>query len=245
VIGLARAAAAFFLPSVCLACGGGAGGRAPDLLAGGVCGDCWRALPPPGPGRCFRCDEALAASPAPELCGRCLIAPPAFASLRAAAPYAGSARAILQAFKFRGADYLGPRMAERMLERLADPGVDEVAAVPATRRARRARGYHPAALLARAVAAGLGVPFVPTRLAKVRDTEVQSGLPANRRAANVRGAFAVRAAPARRVLLVDDVATSGATARECARRLAEAGSRCIFVWCFARASRQDLAGGAS
>jgi ComF family protein len=241
VIGLARAAAAFFLPSACLACGGAEERRTPDLMSGGVCSVCWETLPVRGPSRCLRCDETLTASPAPELCGKCLIDPPAFESLRAAAPYAGSARAILHAFKFRGADYLGPRMADRMLERLQDAGVDEVAAVPATWRARRVRGFHPASVLGRAVAARLEVPWASSLLLKTRETEVQSGLAAARRAANVRGAFAVARRPAGRILLVDDVATSGATARECARRLAEAGARCIFVWCFARASRQDLA----
>jgi predicted amidophosphoribosyltransferase len=57
----------------------------------------------------------------------------------------------------------------------------------------------------------------------------------------VRRAFRVEGRPAGRVLLVDDVATSGATARECARRLVQAGARSVTVWCFARASRADMA----
>jgi predicted amidophosphoribosyltransferase len=247
VIELARAAGAFFLPSVCLACRGTAtGGRGmPALLSGGVCEACWDSLPEPAPDRCPRCDEALAAAPAPELCGRCQVDPPAFDRLAAASPYIGSARAILRAFKFRGADYLGPRLAARMLERLPAPAVDEITAVPSTGRARRARGYHPAAALARTLSARLGVPFAPSRLIKVRDTEVQSRLPAARRRANVRGAFRVSGRPRQRVLLVDDVATSCATARECSRRLSEAGARSILVWCFARASRGDLPEGAA
>ena len=56
----------------------------------------------------------------------------------------------------------------------------------------------------------------------------------------MRGAFAVRGTPGRRVLLVDDVATSAATARECARRLARSGASAVTVWCFARASRTDI-----
>jgi len=56
----------------------------------------------------------------------------------------------------------------------------------------------------------------------------------------VRGAFRAAGRPAERVLLVDDVATSGATARECSRRLIGAGARAVNVWCFARASRADL-----
>lgn len=235
--GLARAAARFLLPSVCLSCRRGA---VEELFRGGVCRSCWESLPPPDPERCGRCDETLPGAPFGALCGRCLLDPPAFGSLRAAAPYRGPARRILLAFKFEGADFLGARMAEAMARRLEPPEALEIAAVPATRRARRTRGYHPAAVLAAALADRLGLPFAADRLVKVRDTEIQSRVPAARRAANVRRAFAVRGAPARRVLLVDDVATSGATARECAALLDGAGARTIAVWCFARASRADL-----
>ena len=173
------------------------------------------------------------------MCGRCLLDPPVFERLEGAAPYGGSARPILLAFKFEGADFLGARMAEVMTRRLAAPDVLEVAAVPATPRARRERGYHPAAVLAAEVARRLGRPFAPGRLRKVRETEKQSRVPAAGRAANVRRAFAVEGAAPRQVLLVDDVVTSGATARECAGRLAAAGAESVTVWCFARASRAD------
>ncbi len=127
-----------------------------------------------------------------------------------------------------------------MTARLEPPGpVGEVTAVPSTRRARRA-GDHAAELLGAAVAARLGAPFAPRRLEKARETERQSGLPLLRREANVRGAFRARAGCPDTVLLVDDVATSGATARECARRLRRAGARTVIVWCFARASRDDV-----
>ena len=225
------------LPSVCLACRRDA---VQELLRGGVCAACWRDLPGRESARCGRCDEALPGAPAGMLCGRCLIDPPAFDRLEAAAPYRGPARQILLAFKFQGADFLGPRIAEVMAGRLVPPDVEEIAAVPATPRARRARGYHPAAVLAAGLSELLRVPFAAERLAKVRETEIQSRIGAAGRAANVRRAFAVRGKPGASVLLVDDVATSGATARECAARLAAAGARSIVVWCFARASRSDL-----
>jgi predicted amidophosphoribosyltransferase len=116
---------------------------------------------------------------------------------------------------------------------------DEAAAVPATARARL-RGDHAADLLAAAVAKNLGIQFSQRRLVKVRSTDRQSGLPLARRAQNIRGAFRPHAGAPRRVLLVDDVATSGATARECARLLLKAGAREVDVWCFARASRDDM-----
>jgi ComF family protein len=235
---LARAAARFVLPTDCLAC---RLRRVDRFLEGGVCEACWGALPPLAPARCPRCDETLegAAGPA-TLCGRCLLDPPPFETMRAAAPYVGSAREILRAFKFGGADYLAARLSGIMRERLAASDADEIVAVPATRRSRRARGYHPAEALAEAVSAALGIAFARRRLVKRRETEVQSRLPLARRPANVRGAFRVAGRPASRVLLIDDVATSGATARECARRLVDAGARSVTVWCFARASRADL-----
>jgi ComF family protein len=164
--------------------------------------------------------------------------------MRAAAPYRGSARSVLLAFKFRGADYLGPRLAEVMLARLGAEAPlyasDEVVAVPSTRRALRRRGYHPAEVLAEAVARRLDVRFARRRLRKVRETARQSGLALERRRANVRGAFRAAGSPARRILLVDDVATSGWTARECAAVLTAAGAKEVDVWCFARASRDDV-----
>ena len=234
---LARRAASFLFPSRCLACDAGFVER---LWQGGVCDACWSAIPPLAAARCARCDEALPGAEADARCGRCLLDPPAFDALRAAAPYAGSARRILLAFKFRGADYLAERLAGAMTARLPSPDADEIVAVPATARRRRERGYHPAALLAAAVARRLDRPHRSARLRKVRETERQSLVPAARRTANVRRAFAVEGTPASRVLLVDDVATSGATARECAARLRAAGAERVVVWCFARASRTDV-----
>lgn len=232
----AALAARFLFPSRCLAC------RRHDveeIWRGGVCAACWNGLEQLAPRRCAVCDEPVedeAASP----CGRCRIRPPAFESLRAAAPYRGTARQILLAFKFRGADYLARHLAARMCERLPAPeGIAEVACVPAAGRWRS--GDHAAELLAAAVAARLGRPFASRRLVKTRATERQSRLALSARAGNVRGAFRVRTPCPEDVLLVDDVATSGATARECARRLVRAGARRVLVWCFARASREEAA----
>ncbi|MGH9318155.1 MAG: ComF family protein [Thermoanaerobaculia bacterium] len=235
MIGIARALAGFLLPSGCLAC---RDNRVESFWEGGVCAPCWQSLPEPEEERCQHCDEPLAAAEA-TVCGRCLLDPPAFRSLRAAAPYRGSARDILIAFKFRRADYLAPHLAQVMARRLElrEP-VRELIPVPATARARR-WSDHAAELLAAALAARLRVPCTPHRLEKVRETDRQSGLPASRRAANVRRAFRARGSCPPAVLLVDDVATSSATVRECARVLRAAGAKTVDVWCFARASRDD------
>ena len=228
--------ARFLFPSRCLACGQR---RVEGLFAGGVCVGCWDDVELPPPHRCASCDEPLPDETAP-VCGRCLLAPPAFSALRAAAPYRGAARQILLAFKFRGADYLSRHLADLMVRRLALPEPPAaVTAVPATSRARRGSD-HAAELLASAVAERLRVSFVPGLIEKVRETERQSRLPLSRREKNVRGAFQARRACRGTILLVDDVTTSGATARECARRLRGAGADTVLVWCFARAWHGDV-----
>src|SRR6202011_916733 len=115
---IAGAAARFLFPSPCIACEKGSLDR---ILEGGVCANCWSRLPKLAPARC----------------GRCILDPPSFASLRGVAPYRGSAREILLAFKFRGADYLAPRLARLMKERLPpEEAPQEVTAVPPTARSR-------------------------------------------------------------------------------------------------------------
>jgi len=231
---LARGTGRGLFPSRCLSCAE----AEPEWFHGGVCAECWaRATTRSGPW-CARCAERVP-WPEPGLCGRCLLDPPEFRALSAVAAYRGAARDVLLAFKFRGADYLARHLARAMAANLDLPGgADEVVSVPATRGQRIRRG-HPADLLAAAVAAELSLPFSARRLAKVRATLRQSSLPLARRSENVRGAFRVERLAGRRVLLVDDVATSCSTARACARELLRGGAVCVDVWCYARATRED------
>ena len=120
---------------------------------------------------------------------------------------------------------------------LAD--ADMVAPVPLHRRRLFARRYNQAAILAAAIARQSGRPFVPDLLRRTRRTPSQAGLSRRARALNLRGAFAVpdrrrdRAAGAR-VVLVDDVMTTGATAAACARALRRAGVARVDVLTLAR-----------
>jgi predicted amidophosphoribosyltransferase len=237
---IGRAAANFLLPSVCIAC---ESSPVAEVFRGGVCRTCWDTIPRSVGPFCAICDDPLAAAETPA-CGRCVLLPPPFRTLRAAAPYRGSARTILIAFKFRGADFLAPRLAAAAVDRIAGERNEvcraEVAtAVPATRRGRRGRGYHPAELFGRAVAARLGIRFDRSALEKLRETPRQAGLPLARRRTNVARAFRGHGCASLRVLLVDDVATSGWTARECAAALVASGAARVDVWTFARASRDD------
>lgn len=229
----------FFLPPACHSCGRG---RA-RLFEGGVCRACWDGLPKRRAPCCFVCDLPIAAPGAADLdapeCGRCLVHRPDFDRLRAAVIYGGTAPAILKAFKYGGADYLAPHLAEGMAG-LLDPGdrPDAAAPVPATRRELRDRGFFPAGELAHNLSRILGIPYFPAMIRKTRETERQARLPLSGRSENVRGAFAARRPPPC-VLLVDDVATSGATLSAASRALKRAGAKTVLAAAFARALPEE------
>jgi ComF family protein len=238
---IGRAAADFLLPSRCLAC---ESAPVAELFRGGVCSGCWASLPRSSGRLCAVCDVPLAGAEA-DVCGRCRMEPPPFRALRAATPYRGSARSILLAFKFRGADYLAPRLGSVAVERIAGERVepcraDFATAVPATSRGSRRRGYRPAELLGEAIASCLGIRFDGRAIEKIRETPRQSDLSLRERRKNVARAFRAKSCASLRVLLVDDVATSGWTARESAAALVAAGAAEVDVWSFARASRDDF-----
>ncbi len=229
----------FFFPPGCLAC---ESGRA-RLFEGGVCPACWGAMPAASGSRCSSCDLPIAAPGAADLdsprCGRCLARPPDYDRLRAAVFYAGTAPAILKAYKYGGAVELAPHLARRMARLFGhDPAPEGVVPIPATRREMRDRGFFPAGELARHLSDLLGVAYRPAALRKVRETERQARLALSLRNANVRGAFAADRPP-RSVLLVDDVATSGATLSAASRALKRAGAQTVLAAAFARALPEE------
>lgn len=172
------------------------------------------------------------------LCRRCERDPPPVERAVAVGPYAGTLKRLIAAFKFDGWDLLaapaGRRMAAVALEVGLARDLDAVTPIPSTRRRNRRRGYDPAALLAAEVARRLGRPLREL-VRRVREGPPQSDLPASKRAANVAGAFVARSpATGRSILLVDDVATTGATAFAAASALREAGARRVHLLVLAR-----------
>ena len=151
--------------------------------------------------------------------------------------YEGDVRRSILRFKFRRAVYLAPKFGRFLAMRVCQQGpeqIDILTWVPVSPRRKRKRGYDQAELLARSVGKELGIPVVPL-LQKVRDNPAQSGMSGEDRKANVLGVYRVRkgADPSgKRVLLVDDVFTTGATAEECGRVLLGGGAkevRCAVV----------------
>lgn len=234
VDGWASRALRALLPLRCLLCGSrGANGR--DLCEG-----CARDLPR-NEVCCPRCALPLKA-PAP-LCGECLLREPPFASAWVPFRYAHPLDLLEARFKFRGDLAAGRVLAGLMIERAADYAParpDLVVAVPLHVSRLRERGYNQAFELAKPVARALGVPLARDGLVRIRATPAQTGLDAPARRRNLRGAFAVSrgASLPKHIALFDDVVTTGATVRECARVLRRAGVERIDVWALARAPQR-------
>ncbi len=190
--------------------------------------------------RCRRC--AIEVPDGVAVCGRCLTAPQAFERTLAALHYAYPWDGLLLRFKFGAGLDLARVLARLLADRVQASG-DALPAlvlpVPLGPQRLRERGYNQAWELARRVADQAGCNADARLLLRVHDAPHQLALPADRRAANVRGAFAVE--PLRRaelqgrtLALVDDVMTTGATADEAAKVLLAAGAASVHVWVLAR-----------
>lgn len=142
--------------------------------------------------------------------------------------YRGSLERVLHAFKFKRHDFFAAPLAkllEGVIRERGDLDFDAVVPVPMHRAKLRRRGYNQAELLARALARRIGIRCEPALLTKRHDRGAQSSLARNARAANVHDAFlASPRVASRRILLVDDVITTGETIRACARELVRAGA---------------------
>jgi ComF family protein len=215
-------------------------------LAGPVCTHCWRSVQRLAPPWCVVCGDALARNAAAVAeCPRCRRQPPRFALARSAGVYDGTLREIVHALKYGGlralARPLGALMREAGGTLLED--ADAVVPVPLDPWRRLGRGFNQADDLA----CELGLPVLRV-LRRRRHGRPQSGLPASRRRANVRGSFAIRRGPSGLgwaggpafargsvFVLVDDVMTTGATLDDCSRALIEAGAGAVRALTAARA----------
>ena len=152
---------------------------------------------------------------------------------RAPMRYREPFRTTLWRFKFRDETSLAAPLAKRMVAAVdASRLYDCIVPVPISRERLRERGYNQSALLAKALAEQTGIPYREL-LEKTRHNRTQHRLSAKERAENVRGAYKAEAAQGQRILLVDDIVTTGATARECAKTLYRAGAEDVACVCCA------------
>jgi ComF family protein len=208
-----------------------------------LCRPCLAALGPVDWHGCGRCGGELPdGEPVPEGCPRCKNAPLRFDTVIPLGRYHAGLREAVLRMKRPAHDplssALGRLLAERRGGRLAEIRAELIVPVPMFWRRRIGRGKNSPEVLAGCLGRSLRLPVRPRVLVRCRNTLPQAGLATSRRFENVRGAFRVRRPAAvrnARVLLVDDVLTTGATCSEAARMLKEAGAAMVAVAVVARA----------
>lgn len=224
------------LPPQCGSC------RAPVATGAALCAPCWSAVDFIERPYCEQLGTPFPYDPGEGTLSAAAMANGSlFDRVRSVAHHRGPARDLVLALKFGDRVDLAPMMGAWMARagRDALDGADIVIPVPLHWLRRIRRRHNQAALLARHVAAQAGLPMRPAVLRRIRRTRQQTGLSASARARNVRGAFAIGSPrtgdfSGRRVVLIDDVLTTGATVEACARILKRAGAESVNVLTFSR-----------
>jgi ComF family protein len=228
-------------PPRCPLCGEGLAAQ------GGLCAACWQELAIPGEPACALCQrpfgEGIAAG---TICAPCLAEPPRHDGIAAGTLYNDASRKLVLAFKHGRRIALAPLLARLVAARL--PPMDgEWLAVPVPLHRMRLwrRGFNQSALLAREIARTSGAKLLVDGLVRRKATPVLGGLGRKARARALSGAIAAN--PRRsdslrgaRIVLVDDVMTSGATTNACVSALKRAGAQKVVVACFARVLDEAL-----
>jgi ComF family protein len=215
-------------PARCVGCG---------AYGSFLCQSCQGELPRARPPRCPICWRP---QPRAAPCWRCREERPAFQGARSCYLYQGAAREAVHALKYGYVSALAQPMARLMAAYVEEEEVieaDLLAAVPLYVRRQRLRGYNQSLLLARELSRLCGLPLAERGLARRRNTPPQAGsADAEARKRNVADAFVAdrRWAEGKRVLVIDDVMTTGATLDACARALRQAGAASVWALTFAR-----------
>lgn len=227
-----------FLPRVCFSCGCDLRWDSTAFL----CPSCQAGLTLPGPLICKRCGVTLKSGGAH--CYHCRGSKSRqyqCAVIRSACNFNQFSRGLIHALKYQGIDYVAPYMGGLMAQCFSKfdelQGVNLVIPVPLFKKRKNKRGYNQSELLARVLARQLGLKLDTTSLIRVRDTVSQTKLGRQERISNMQDAFKVKQTAdvrGKNVLLVDDVATTGATLEGCARALRKAGAKRVVAYTFSR-----------
>jgi len=216
-----------------------------------ICGECLASFARVPSVACVICGRPLAADGSmqgqPLLCEACHDKTYTFERARSFAMYEGALVKAILLLKFEQIEPLGGWFAERLAELVRSAGqllaADVVVPVPLHRQREKERGYNQAALISQPLAKRLKLPHRAVLLVRTRPRPDKTILSLEERWESVRGAFATRPGSQvdnQRVLLVDDVLTTGATLDACSRALREAGAKSVVGLTVARASRNPL-----
>lgn len=230
---------AFFdlvLPPKCLAC------NTDVFQQGSICGNCYQGLQTIGQHKCHKCGLPFEFDMGNKaICASCSYEKPRYDMARAYCKYEGVGGDIAVKLKFSDKTHLAPYMAKMM--KLAGDGLlhktDIIAPIPLHYSRKLRRKYNQASLLAKNLARISGLEYQPFLLKRTRNTEKQTTLPKSARKKNMRDAFIVRPEYAekiegKKILLIDDVMTTGATIEAAAVALKVTGAKKVYGLVFAR-----------
>lgn len=214
------------LPQDCLLCAAASGN---ELL----CPSCSGEQPRLPENRCPCCSQPTPAGSA--TCGRCQTQAPHFDALRALHPYAFPVDRMIQQLKYGHQLAIATHFGEALAPLCRDIGADLIIPMPLHPKRLAERGFNQALEIARPLARRCGIPIDARSCVRERPTSPQEGLSLAERQRNLRHAFGCHASfNGQHILLVDDVATTGASADECARTLKLHGAARVTVAVVAR-----------
>lgn len=218
-----------------------------DLLFPPTCGGCGKK----GVGWCISC-QAMAKKIEPplcnicgqklfgdEMCRRCEMRQPRYTALRSWAHFEGNLRNVIHQLKYRHNVGLGEKLSRPLMNlyQMMNWEVDMITPVPLGLARLAERGYNQSSLLAKPLSLAMNIPYCPQVIERSRETRTQVGLTVAERWLNVSGAFTAKSqwAKGRRLLVIDDVTTSGSTLDACADALFAAGALTVYGLTLARA----------
>ena len=215
-----------WLTQDCLLCGAPSDG---ELL----CSACAASLPKlPKPG----CPQCALPTPIGEICGRCLAKPPHYDATLAAYSYDFPLDKLVQSFKYGHRLPLGKHFGQQLATLSEHLTADLILPLPLHPGRLRERGFNQALELARPIGKALRIPIDTTSCSRTRNTPAQAKLAWREREDNIRGAFHCSADfTGKRLLLIDDVMTTGASLNECARTMKLHGASSVTLLVVARA----------
>jgi ComF family protein len=216
----------------------------PDAGTLHICPACRGRLPLVSSPLCPICGIPFIGTGSDHRCGSCLTHPPHFDTARSRFLYEGPVRDLIHSFKYNKRVHLRYPLALLTLQGvsglLPDHDPQLIVPVPLHRSRLRQRGFNQAVLLGRVLSSRLSLPMLPDALVRTRPTEPQITLSAAERRDNVKGAFTVTRPDriaGKRILLLDDVMTTGSTMDECAKELKKAGAEAVVAVTIARTAR--------
>lgn len=202
-----------------------------------ICGECMKHLPFDKI-RCCKCGCEIVFLPGHiPVCPTCKSAGRNYDCAVSAAYYTGNVRNAILKYKFSYQSYMAEHLSYFLINILKklninSSNIDFITFVPCGKYQKRRRGFENAGLLAEAVSKRLKIPYCDHVLEKIKTTKTQSTLPLNKRAENIRGAFKVtdkKYVKGKRILLIDDIFTTGATVMEISRQLKRAGAEYVMA----------------